>query len=356
MMTHKYKNSTFITISLLLVSSLFGSCSSDNTTAASNTQDETSLSCNPDIKVLTSFSDENGVNYIYEDGTFFIVENDECTFILQYFEQDFESTNYTTTSEGVFIRLSENEALPVKNNFEENFQGYNSFTELFLQSSDDYFTKHWTGMTLLSPTTPTLSQYSELMDCILDETCDFNDNRIALIADPLQAQNTILEFNAVTPSEDIVTSKASIQSTLSYFTQNDELWYQADYYLKEGTPYSIVDFENSYFFGSPGPRIVIKNDLLTLENKFGTKIQYQQTNNVSVPRNQWFTIKVFLKYNDTDTGEIKVWQDNNLIINSTGINLPTSNSIQNVIELGITATNEACILYLDNIKIADAPF
>jgi len=77
---------------------------------------------------------------------------------------------------------------------------------------------------------------------------------------------------------------------------------------------------------------------------------------ITIPQGEWFTVKVHLKYSNENDGIIELWQDGALLISTAGINLPTSNSIQNVLEVGVTATSIGCILLFDNMRISEIPF
>jgi len=335
---------------LPLLSFLFLSCSNTDETVPNATID-----CNPGQTVINSFENSDGINSIYDDGKLFILNNGSCSFFGQYFDPDFLEDNYAITDQGIFIRTDTNELFPINNNFIDTFENYDSFLSLFVQSTTD-LDKFWNNMTLQSPAAPNLEDYVALRNCIFENTCDFIDNKIELVPDPTVATNTVLKFTAVAPTADMVTSKASLASVLPYFTKNDDLWFQADYFLNENKPYSLVDFESSFFFGSPGPRIIIRNNQIAFENKFGTKILYVQSNGISIPTASWFTLKVHLKFSDTNDGVLQVWQDDTLILDTTGINLPTSNAVQNSLEMGISASDVSSIIYMDNLRISDTSF
>ena len=207
-----------------------------------------------------------------------------------------------------------------------------------------------------SPLAPEVSDYVDLSKCIIKGTCTFLDNKIELIEDPTNNLNTVLKFISVAPTANMITSKSSISSTLNFYQKTSDVWFEADYYIESGIPFSIVDFENSYFLQDPGPRVVIRNNKLEFENKFGSKLNIENNSDQTIPEKEWFTLKVHLKYSNNSDGIIEVWQDGISIISESGINLPTSNSIQNILEVGITATSTRCTLLFDNMRIADTSF
>jgi Polysaccharide lyase len=338
---------SFTTISLLISSLgaiLFGGCK----------QEETN-DCRSKGAILETFITPEGKEaYIFENGAAFINNNGSCEFVLQYFDPNFLSNNYKVDATGKFLITNEG-LFPVKNEFIDNVQSYSVFTDLFIKSIADTHL-YWSGFTLQSPAAKTVSDYVALRKCILDGTCTFFDNKIELASDPLIVTNQVLKFTSVAPTPRMVTAKTSIESEINFFEKDADLWFQADYFLESGTPFSIADFENSYFDEGPGPRVVIRNNVLSVENKFGAKKEYFQSSPVSIPSKKWFTVKVHLKFNNLTAGVIELWQDGIKVISATGINLPTSNSIQNRVEVGVTATSVGCVLFMDNIKISSSPF
>lgn len=304
--------------------------------------------------LLENFSDPAGNDiYIYEDGQVFLNTNGNCQFELQYFEPGFEEQNYTVNISGTFLK-DDTELVPTKNTYLEDFEA-SEFVALFSSDVADP-NLFWTSFTLQSPLAKTVNEYVVLSKCILDDSCDFLDNTIALVQDPENTSNQVIEFSSVAPSADMVTSKCSLTSVLGYFKKDTEVWYEAKYFIKSGMPYSIVDFETSYFEGSPGPRVVIRNNKLELENKFGAKQRFMSNSALEVPQDQWFTVKVHLKFSNSDNGVLELWQDGVELISTTGINLPTSNALQNILEVGISASQESTVLLMDDLRISDNAF
>lgn len=343
----------FVFKKLLLVLSLSFALISCSTNSETVMEIPTDASCGTE-DLLENFVDDNSNDiYIYEDGKVYLNSNDTCEFELQYFEPNFENENYTTNASGTFAN-SDSDLIPVKNNFSEDFEKL-KFIDLFFSDVNDP-NLFWTSFTLQSPQAKTVPEYVALSKCILEGTCDFLDNRITIVEDPTDSTNKVIEFNSLAPTADMVVSKCSMQSVLNYFKKESNFWFEADYYIKDGMPYSLVDFENSYFVGSPGPRVVISNNKLELENKFGSKIRFESDSAMTISSGVWFTVKVHLKYSNTGDGVIELWQDGVKIVSTTGINLPTSNAIQNVLEVGISATITNTVLLVDNLRVSDTPF
>lgn len=123
-------------------------------------------------------------------------------------------------------------------------------------------------------------------------------------------------------------------------------------------PYSLVDVENQWFLQSPGLRVVLTNGALAVENKFGSKRFYRQPPNDirRFPTGEWVRLGLHLRFDDGEQGRVEVWQNGVQIINANGITLPTSNSIQTNLELGITATSAATELFMDDVRVDTKPF
>lgn len=311
--------------------------------------------CSSD-ELLEVFTNSDGREiFIYQNGELYSFTDGTCTFELQYFDPNFLEDTYITNTSGTFLIADNNELFPTKNNYTEGFETASSFTDLFISSFGDV-DLYWTSITLQSPATPNVSEYIELSQCILNGTCDFIDNKMELFSDPSNNTNTSLKFTCVPPSANMEISKSSIISTLNFYQKTSEVWFEANYYIESGLPFSIVDFENTHFSKNPGPRVVIRNNRLEIENKFGIKINYDNNTETTVPKNEWFTLKVHLKYSNESDGIIELWQDGTLIISESGINLPTSNSVQDKLEIGITASTIGCELLMDNIRISETPF
>jgi len=312
--------------------------------------------CPDNVAALASFTTPDGQNVmVYEDGKAYVIEDGTCTFAVQYFDPDFMAEHYVTTAAGTFLIADGGELFPTKSDFVEDFEGHAKFTELFVTSLADT-QLYWTSFTLQSPAAPTVPDYVALRKCILDGTCTFIDNRIDLVPDPEDGGNTVLKFTSVAPNADMITAKSSIASSLNYYLKDSEVWFQADYFIESGMPFSLVDFENSYFDEAPGPRVVIRGRKLAIENKFGAKQNFTHESDASIPMNRWFTVKVHLKYSDENDGVVELWQDGAQLISTTGVTLPTLNSIQNVLEVGVSATPVGCTLLVDDVRISATAF
>ncbi len=309
--------------------------------------------CQDSALVLGSMMDGTVRYLVLTDGNVYQDSASACKLVGKYFTPGFEKDNYTHVGANIFIKTPDG-PFPVRTEYKESFERYGVFKDLFLSNIHDT-DKYWNAMTLLSPLSPTIPDYVALRNCILAGTCTFKDNRLDLMPDPSNATNHFLKCTAVAPTSGMITSKSSIETTIAYFVSGDDLWYQARYFFTDAFPYSIVDFESQWFDLSPGPRIVFDNGALAIENKFGPKLKFRQSVPVRVPKNQWVTVKVHFNFN-ADSGTVDLWQDGNKILSIVGPNLPLSIAVQTNIEVGITSTDSACVLYVDDVKISKNGF
>ncbi len=321
-----------------------------------NQEEVSETDCMVSGGIISEYVDPEGNQIrIFENGEAYLIEEGKCNFAVQFFEPGFFEDNYLDTDSGTFLKVEENVFFQTFESFEENFEDYSQPLEFFISDVTDR-SRFFSSFTLQSPSAKTVDAYVDLQKCIFDGSCDFIDNRFDLMPDPLNASNQVLKFFSVAPSSDMVTAKCSIGSTLVLFRAGDDFWYEARYYIENALPTTIADFESSHFEGGPGPRLIFKGNHLAVENKFGEKITYRQTpgSEVTFPLNQWVKVKVHLKY-DLEMGAIQVWQDEQLIIDAVGPNIPLNFWVQDRIEVGISATSVEVILYVDDIKFSRSP-
>lgn len=329
-----------------LLSLLFSACGND---------DAPPQSCPGTDMILDQFTQSTGEEYILTtNGQIYQVSNGYCENLGVYFDEDFREENYLENEEGEFLIVG-SDLVKVKNEWIEDFETYPNFNSLFLLAIADS-SKFWSTMTLQSPSAPTVSEYVDLRKCIFDGSCDFIDNKIELVQDPTGAPNQCLKFTNTAPSPDMITAKTSIQSGQQFFELGDDFWFECRFFIENEFPFSLVDIENRLFENSPGPRLIISNDRLAIENKFGAKDVFRHDKNILVPLNEWFTIKLHFKFDHTSNGLIELWQEGTLLFSVNEKNLPTNNSIQNSLEIGISASSNNGGLYIDDMRISESPF
>lgn len=132
--------------------------------------------------------------------------------------------------------------------------------------------------------------------------------------DPENLGNRVIRFTAVEPKRNMVTSKMSFDSPLPYFEKGLTFGFKQNSTFKAHilTVWSILKILFSKDFWR---RVVIDNGALALENKFGEKLKFRQTNPVPLPQNQWFTLKVHLFLDNGNNGRMEVWQNGNQVLN-----------------------------------------
>lgn len=325
---------------------------------ASCNQDETpELDCMVAGEVVLEYTDTDGrVIRVFDNGDAYIVDGDECNFAVQFFDPGFFSQNYVETDSGTVLIAGDNLYFKPFQSFTEDFEGVTEPLGFFITDIDDR-SNFFSAFTMQSPSAKTVDAYVALRQCIFDGSCDFIDNRFDLVPDPTDATNQVLKFFSVAPTSDMVTSKSSISSTLAFFQEGDDFWYEARYYIEDVLPTTIADFESSFFEGSPGPRLIFKGDHLAVENKFNEKITYRQQtgNEVAFPLNEWVKVKMHLRY-ALEGGIIQVWQNDQLIIDEVGQNIPLDFWIQDRVEVGLTATSDEGVLFIDDIRFDHKSF
>lgn len=206
----------------------------------------------------------------------------------------------------------------------------------------------WAQMTLLSPMMPTDGDYTVLSRDILKGEADFVDNSVG-------AYHGAARFEAMAPADGLVTSKSDIQMMRMWFTDGDDLWFRGRFFFESGVPYSLVDFEDNNVRGSPGPRIVIDGQrFVGVELKAWSKPRLRQRD-VEVPLGQWFELVLHMKLGVQD-GHVMLWQDGQLILDGNMQTLPSEGSLLNSFEIGITATDMAAVMLLDDVAIGHQPF
>ncbi len=206
----------------------------------------------------------------------------------------------------------------------------------------------WTQMSLLSPMMPQDADYTALSRAIIGGEADFVDNRVS-------ADQGAARFEAMVPAPGMVTSKADVKMARMWFVEGDDLWFRARFFFETGVPYSLVDFEDNNQRGSPGIRIVMDDQrFIGIELKAGRKPRLRQQV-AEVPRGAWFELTLHMQLN-AEVGQVQIWQDGALILEGEMQTLPSVGSLLNSFEIGITATDVAAVMLLDDVALGHQPF
>jgi hypothetical protein len=152
------------------------------------------------------------------------------------------------------------------------------------------------------------------------------------------------------------------------FYEGDVVRISAWYYIEGTEPADwlfLFDFEEQAAIGAgPGIRLATTEaNGMVVEHKFYEDDIYQTPGqDVLIPRNQWFNLTMEVKLSQKKKGTVKVWQDNQLIIDKSETKtLPKdflysqqgTKGMYTSIEFGITANTKDrdMVLYMDDILV-----
>ncbi len=214
--------------------------------------------------------------------------------------------------------------------------------------------------------------YSELSDLLLpdDQLWSFTqltkpENNISIDSTKAHSGNQSLKFMAE-KTDDEGASKASISKQNMAFWE-DETVRLSGWYFIEGTNslewLFLMDIEEQTAIGAgPGMRVVLVDNKLRIEYKFNEKDIVQSTGNeVNFPRNEWVEITLEIKLSRKNKGEVRLWQNGQLIINSkNNTTLPKdllyfqqgTKGMYSSCEIGITSNSRDnnLAIWVDDIK------
>lgn len=191
-------------------------------------------------------------------------------------------------------------------------------------------------------------------------------NYIAFDTTIVHSGNRSLKFfGAAHPGE---VSKSSIAKQEMAFFDGDVVRVSAWYYIASAPSTGwlfLFDFEEQTAIGAgPGLRIADTQESgLVLEHKFYNDDFYQPASGfIALPRNQWVNITMEVKLSQKKKGYVKIWQDNQLIIEGYDRKtLPKdflysqqgTKGMYQSIEFGVTANSSSTdvIMYVDDIEV-----
>ncbi len=192
-------------------------------------------------------------------------------------------------------------------------------------------------------------------------------NYISLDTNIVHSGNQSLRFFAYASPADNVSKNSIVKQHMAFY-EGDVVRISAWYYV-EGTEskdwFFIFDFEEQTAIGA-GPGIRLANTEaygMVVEHKYYEDDIYQTTGQeVFIPRNQWFNLTMEVKLSQKKKGYVKVWQDNQLILDESDTRTLPKDMLYNQqgtkgmytsIEFGITANTKASetILYMDDIEV-----
>ncbi len=316
----------------------------------------------PDEHVLRSAVLE-GVTYkLADDGNIFRVidERGTWTHVDRIFDPTELATIFAREGDSVFrVDTETGKRYLMLKHFEDGFEGtpegVSGLRSLICEE------RKWTEFTLQTHRTPNIPDYVQLRKEILQENADFLDATVAPSQRQAHSGKQSLCCFCPPKSYSMVCAKASIGTSFIYFEEGDELWFQAWYRIDGPTaPFTLADIEGRQVKESPGIRLMMfEGNELGVELKALEKPKYRQKPGqvVRFPTDQWVKVTWHVTLHP-DQGKVQVWQDDQLIVDSSGSTLPFSGMIYDSLEVGITAHsfgNKPATLYIDDMVITTKP-
>ncbi|MEM7659122.1 MAG: heparin lyase I family protein [Bacteroidota bacterium] len=175
-----------------------------------------------------------------------------------------------------------------------------------------------------------------------------------------------LRFDGAGTSGDIL-SKTSLSKSNLAFWEGESLRVTAWYYLADTLELAwlfLMDLEEKIPVGAgPGMRIALVDNQLLLEHKYlEPNLLQPEATAIEFPRNQWVEIQWELTLSRNGAGEVRLWQDGQLLIEATEHNTLPKDVLYfqqgtlgryNSLEIGLTAqpANQPARLWVDEVKI-----
>ncbi len=308
----------------------------------------------PGSGVVDSFAFIEGVPVVVVDGIAWAQDPDTCqwVFAIEMYDPAYYENTFFMKDGRWYHQPESGEAMLTSTEFADDFEDGSTVVDLLPLDGSRY-----TSFALLSPQAPTISAYNALRNCLIAGTCDFLDNRIDF--DPQGDRNggQSLRFFAVAPSPEMITSKSLVERGLFFFRKGDSLWFSG-WYKAEGTlPFTILDLETSGIRLHPGIRVTVRNRALSAELKWLDKPQYlqKQGEEVEFPLDQWVHVRVYVLFSEDEFGKIEIWQDGVQVVSEQGRTLPTTDSVIDIMQIGITATSNENIFHIDDVRVSKMP-
>lgn len=309
-------------------------------------------------RVLHSVTVENQLFKLVDDGKVYRVDPHSNKWILEAVVLQPEIIAKSYQKEGnVTYRVSQEDdkRYPVLREFHCDFDavptGHRGLRELI-------GVKHgFTEFTLQTPRHPSVREYVKHRQEMLQGNGDFDDAYLAPTIAQAKSGKQSLKCVCPAKTSSMICSKCSLTTALVYFTEGDDVWYEAWYYVEgDTTPLTLVDLESDLVESSPGIRIMLYESALGVELKALEKPKFRQKTDkpIRFPNNRWVKITWHLHLRGDSTGKIRLWQDDQLLVDTNGQTLPYAKAIYNSLEVGISAhvsTDSVCTMYVDDLHI-----
>jgi Polysaccharide lyase len=263
---------------------------------------------------------------------------------------------------GVTYRISEGseKKIAIRREFSESFEGLSLRVDGLRELVGE--NRGWGALTLQSPKAREVSDYVKLRNRILQDGQTFLDASIAPDEKHVHSGNRALLCVAPAKPSGMATCKASISSPLVYFANGDDFWYQAYYFAEESLPFTLMDLECEWIKQHAGIRLCItEKGHLEAELKSLDKPRFRQPSDSAVvfPLVKWVKVKTHIHLSNDNEGHVKIWQDDKLIVDASGVTLPLRSAIYSSLEIGISAHSygsKQAKLWVDDILVSDKPF
>jgi len=297
---------------------------------------------------MTSYQ---GNVYTIVNGGVYQVQGSQLLFLEQVYDPAYYPKHYQTVNGITYRVVDASNRYPVLQSMTDGFENATTIRDLVGP------VRGFTAITLQSPKAPTVAQYVALRMSILVNNGNFLDNRIEPSSAQVRSGTRSLRAYAVPAGGGATVSKASVESELMHFVKGEDLWFSGWFFINQGTPRGILDFETSYVLDDPGIRFLMDDSRHPrVELKWGTKPTYFSLPGTTVPFRQWFHLQVHSFLSEGPDGRIDVWLDGRQIIGANGPTLPLPDILYDRLEIGITA-NEASTseVFVDDMKVAKQP-
>ncbi len=309
-------------------------------------------------------AEDQGTIFVLIEGALYRVDQGRgrLVYVDHLYDKDFFTKNYAVKDGQTFRKADDARLYPTLRQLAEGFEDAATLDELVAAKPEDLLSgkRMWTHVTLQSPRAPTVEAYNKLAQRILKERGEFLDNRVEPSGEVAHSGTRALKCTCVAKSSSMITTKASLSSSLLYFTQGDDFWFSAWFYVAgEVRPHTLMDLESTWIKQHPGMRIVLREDgRLAAELKWGHKPMYRQPKGqeVTFPMARWVSVKLHLRLSAKADGLVELWQDGKQLIAETGQTLPLATTVYDNLEVGISAHsfgNDPTILFVDDIVVAD---
>lgn len=303
---------------------------------------------------VVSFAYIKGMPVVVVDGILWAQDSATCQwdFALDMYDPAFFKDGYVLRNGRWYRRLDSGKLVLLSTEFEDDFDIGSTVNDLILPDVSRY-----TSFVLQSPATPTVPEYNALRNCILAGKCDFIDSRIDFDPTGGRIGSQSLKFYSLAPTPEMITAKALVERGAFFFAKGDTAWVSAWYKSEGDLPFTILDLETSGIINGPGIRLTIRNGALGAELKWLDKPQYLQRPGAEIafPTDQWVNVRLRVLFSEEELGEIDIWQNGIHIVSQKGRTLPTTESIIDRIQIGITATPRETTLHVDDVRVSRVP-